>query len=76
MSEQAHAQRTERANEAVEEVANEAGKAAVAGAQEASSDAGDFLNDMDALLADIDESLGTEETAEDFVKNYRQKGGQ
>jgi ubiquitin-like protein Pup len=70
MSEQTHANRTERAEEAVDEVVvSEAGKAAVKGAQETSEKADDFL-------AEIDEMLGTEENAEDFVAGYVQKGGE
>jgi ubiquitin-like protein Pup len=70
MSEQAHAQHTERAEETTDEaIVSEAGKAAVKGAQETSEKAEDFL-------ADIDELLGTEEEAQEFVDSYRQKGGQ
>ncbi len=70
MSEQAHAQHTERAEEATEAaVVSEAGKAAIEGAQKTADKAEDFL-------ADIDELLGTEEEAQEFVDSYRQKGGQ
>ncbi|MBY5161659.1 ubiquitin-like protein Pup [Salsipaludibacter albus] len=39
-----------------------------------SSDSATDLSDVDALLDEIDEVL--EENAEDFVRNYVQKGGQ
>jgi ubiquitin-like protein Pup len=55
-------QRTERANEAAPEVTVDATK-------------GDQLKaDLDDLLDEIDEVL--EENAEEFVRNYVQKGGE
>ena len=40
----------------------------------ASEEARDLLDDVDGLLDEIDDVL--EENAEEFVKNYVQKGGQ
>lgn len=50
------------------------GDAQVEEAQEAAADAKDLLDDVDDLLDEIDDVL--EENAEEFVKNYVQKGGQ
>ncbi len=70
MSEQSHARRSERQEEPVDEATvSEAGKAAVAGAQAAAENADDFLDK-------IDELLGTEEEAQEFVESYVQRGGQ
>ena len=41
---------------------------------EASEDTKDLLDDVDELLDEIDDVL--EENAEEFIKNYVQKGGE
>ncbi len=46
----------------------------VEAANKAAADAKDVLEDIDDLLDEIDDVL--EENAEEFVKNYVQKGGQ
>ncbi len=43
-------------------------------APEAKADSKDVIDDVDELLGEIDDVL--EENAEEFVRNYVQKGGQ
>ncbi len=70
MPEQSRATHSERQPEEVNDSAmSEAGKTAVAGALAAVEEADDFLDK-------IDELLGTDEEAQDFVDNFIQKGGQ
>jgi prokaryotic ubiquitin-like protein Pup len=66
MSEQERKQRTKQSETSAEEVAGDSVHA---------SDKGDQLkNDLDTLLDEIDGVL--EENAEEFVRNYVQKGGE
>lgn len=70
MPEQSHARHRERQKEPVdEEMVSEAGKAAVAGAQATAGETDDILDK-------IDELLGTDAEAQEFVETFIQKGGQ
>lgn len=71
---QTYAERSSQRQEVEEDSQHKQEIAAKAGATAVSAEAEVAVQDIDALLAEFDETL--EKNAEEFVENFQQQGGQ
>lgn len=71
---QTYAERSSQRQEVEEDLQHKQEIAAKAGATAVSAEAEVAVQDIDALLAEFDETL--EKNAEEFVENFQQQGGQ